>query len=193
MVSDKEYKGFSPLPEANKISVRRASLNETDALAAIARREVGPGTADASVVRRVMAHNGEGFFSVLRTGDAERPSEIIGFYAHLFLNADGVQALLAGTFDGANPDLAYLCTAYDKPRAMYGWCAVARGVHRLAAPLAMRQLAGARYRGLDFYSRATTEAGVRSLERIGCVPARLSDAPGQGCLYVKRARRAEAA
>jgi len=179
-----------PPPDSSEIYVRRAVLDEVDALTAIARREVGPTTAPADVVRRVMSHNTEGFFTVLHARPGPMPAEIIGFYGYLMLNLPGVEAILSGGFDGLGPDLSMLCSERDTPAALYGWCAVARGVNKWARPLVMKQLSGPRYQGLDFYYRAVTEDGLRAIIKLGCVPARPGEAPARGCIMVKRANPA---
>lgn len=173
-------------PEFGGISVRRSSLDEADTLAAISAREIGPNTASTDVVRRVMSFSTECFFTVLRSNRVSEAQEIIGFYAYLLLNTRGLKALLSDTFDGADPDITMLCTLYEQPVAIYGWAAVARGVNKVARPLAMRFLDRPRYRDLDFYSRGVTEAGIRALTNLGCIPARPGDEPKPGCLMIYR-------
>ena len=166
------------------IWIRKSLAEEADALAALTIKEVGTNTASAATIRTVIQHNGQCIFSVLRSRPGPIPSEIIGFYAYLPLNSSGVTALLEGRFDGTNPCISMISRPEDRPAAIYGWVAVARGFNKFARPLVMQHMAGRRYSDLPFYARAATTDGVRAMRRFGCVPASSNEQPGIGCLFV---------
>jgi hypothetical protein len=179
-----------PVADAESIWVRKAEVSEIDLLADLCVREVGPNTAHPNVIRRVMAFNSDGFFAVLHSQPQPLQAAIVGFYAYLLLNRAGVEALEADVFDALDPALAWLSPPHQRPAAVYGWSVVARGVNKWARPKVWAMMSEAGYADLDFYSRGVTDAGIRALTKLGCVPVKSGEVPAPGCLMVKRCVRA---
>lgn len=184
-VGERDARVHAPI-DPRDISVRRTTLSEAAFLADLSAREIGGTTASAETVIRMVEFNNECFFTILRAkGASQQPA---GFYANLVLNEEGALAAQNGQFDALDPDISLLCPPEEPPAALYGWGMVAKGgLNKIAGPMMARRLAEPRYRNLDIYSRAGTEAGMKSAMRAGAVP--LGDRePRVGGLFVFRRR-----
>lgn len=151
-----------------------------------------PGLAGADVVRRVMSHNPDTLWAIARKEDfdAGTPS-VQGFVAFLMLTKEGLRALLEGTFDASNPDLALLSAQNRKPAAIYVWAMWAKDGLVGGIPLAFEKMFTPLYEGADLYARAVTHAGKRLLETMGFeAGAVLEGAAAPDLHFMRRSKRA---
>lgn len=139
-----------------------------------------PGLAPLATVQRVMSHNPDSVWAIAQRHrfDAAAPRGD-GFVACLMLNAVGLAALKAGTFDAADPPVAMLAGQHERPAGIYVWAVYAR--RRLAGGvgLVFDRLSSPNYQGVDFYARAATPEGAALLTTLGFAPPN----PLQGGLY----------
>jgi predicted GNAT family N-acyltransferase len=152
---------------ARRLVVFTPGGREIDALVARARIAL-PGLAQASVVHRVVSHNPDVLWAIARRQrfDSAAPKGE-GFLAFLPLNHAGMQQLIAGRFDAANPDIALITGQHEKPAGIYVWAAYAPGVLVGGVPLALEKVATPTYRDADLYSRGVTVDGYRFLDSLG--------------------------
>jgi predicted GNAT family N-acyltransferase len=127
-----------------------------------------PGLATTAAVLRVLAYNPECMLGVTRRtryDDAHPVAE--GFIAVLPLNALGLQQLLLGSFDGANPDLRFIAKAGQRPAGVYMWGVYAPGALAAGMALFMAEMSAPNFAGVNLYSRPNTEVGRRFNEVLG--------------------------
>jgi hypothetical protein len=176
-----------PPVDRGGISVRRSHADEADTLAQIAAREIGPTIANVEVIREVMRYNGECFFTVLQHCADSMTPNIAGFHAYMVLNKRGTDAAAAGEFGALDPDFTMLCRDDETPFSLWGWGVVARGgIYKTSMPLVMLHLKEPRYRHLNIYARAGTDAGRRMGDRHGFVPIRGEAAPLCTLVYYRQ-------
>ncbi|WP_342028175.1 GNAT family N-acetyltransferase [Methylobacterium phyllostachyos] len=139
-----------------------------------------PHLAPLKTVQRVMSHNPDSVMAIAQRHrfDAAAPSGE-GFVACLMLNASGLAALKAGTFDAADPPVDMLAGQHERPAGIYVWAVYAR--RRLAGGvgLVFDRLSSPNYQGVDFYARAATPEGASLLTTLGFEPPSVA----QGGLY----------
>ena len=138
-----------------------------DRLVAMAEHTIGP-VAPASVVRRVASANPDSLWALARKSryDAADPAAE-GFFAFLMLNAKGVAALGAGTFDPSDPAMSCLAAQNERPAAIYSWAMCAPNGLSGALALVMEKLSAPLYSACDLYARAATPEGARFVEALG--------------------------
>ena len=148
-------------------------------LIAAARSDL-PDLAPLETVQRVLSINPDSVVAIAQRHrfDAAAPRGE-GFVACLMLNADGLAALKAGTFDAAEPPSAMLAAQHERPAAIYVWAVYAR--RRLAGGvgLVFDRLSSPLYQGVDFYARAATPEGADLLVALGFT----TGTPARGRLY----------
>lgn len=127
-----------------------------------------PGLADVSVIHRMISHNPNTIWAIARRENfrSEDPQPE-GFSAFLYLRKEGLEALLAGTFDRTNPDLSHLARQYERPAAIYGWAVHIPPSLQGAAALIYDKLRSPLYEGVSIYTYAATPEGRRYFESIG--------------------------
>ncbi len=95
---------------------------------------------------------------------------LVGLYAMLFLNRDGLESLLSGTFDGANPCIDHLVEETATPAAIYTWFVACPGRAVSGFGNVARLLRSARLAGADLFARPASDAGLRLMRGIGYTP-----------------------
>ncbi|WP_370693884.1 GNAT family N-acetyltransferase [Methylobacterium sp. NEAU K] len=130
-----------------------------------------PDLAPLATVQRVISANPDSVVAIAQRHrfDAAAPRGE-GFIACLMLNADGLAALKAGTFDAAEPRAALLAAQHERPAAIYVWAVYAR--RRLAGGVSLffDRLSSPLYQGVDFYARGATREGAGLLTALGFRP-----------------------
>lgn len=130
-------------------------------MVAIAHQAISAISISQSAVERVFGHHPECIFPFRQHGRIE------GGIAYLFLNEQGLEALLLDEIDFSAPDVALLARRNEAPSAIYAWAMAARG--RAAAGLgnvALR-LRAAPYTWADYYAQPATADGARFLAQLG--------------------------
>ena len=152
-----------------------------------------PGLASIAVVNRVMQKNPDVVWAIARKNGASGvapPAE--GFIATLPVTQLGLDQLVAGTFDGSNPDLATVAGVGEIPAAIYIWAVYAPGRLAGAIPLALEEMSKAPYRDADFIGRPTTAEGIQLNETCGFKRGALINGARVDHLYVfERSRLVE--
>jgi len=159
--------------EPARIGKHLAMFQPTDAvvedLMAKARLSI-PGLADTSEVLKVVHHNPICMMALSRRDhfDADKQAGE-GFIAILPLNRLGLEMLMLGAFNAAEPDLRLIAKPGARPAGIYMWAVFAPGPLAAGMALFMEKMASPEYEGLDLYSRPNTEIGVRFNEVLGFV------------------------
>lgn len=152
---------------ARRLVVFGPGGSEIDALVERAAKDI-PGLTSAAVVKRVVSFNPDCLWAIARRDrfDAADPKGE-GLLAFLPLNHKGVQQLIDGTFDAANPDLALLTSQNEKPAGIYVWACHAKGNLAAGVPLALQKVWTPLYREADLYTRSINLAAIRFVESMG--------------------------
>jgi hypothetical protein len=150
--------------EARRIIVTPAAIEDLPALLAFTAREIPALAAAEPAVVKVQRHNPNSILAF------RRGSETVGAYAMLFLNRSGLEEVLLGELNTADPDLRRL-TAPDEPAAgIYFWAVVARGMaieglRTVSARLAVPTCATA-----NIYTCPINDEAVRIVTHVGFKP-----------------------
>lgn len=149
---------------ARRISAGPAKPEEIEALFALASHLIPPLAAAEGSVREVYRHNPESIWAVHgRTG-------LAGVFAMLLLNDQGLNALLAGSFDASRPDTSLLTRPGEPAAAIYFWAIATPGFAIDAFRVVSRWLQMPPYASADIFTRGSTSAGTRFAVTIGFKP-----------------------
>ncbi|MGV8841475.1 MAG: hypothetical protein ACWA6X_14385 [Bauldia sp.] len=181
LVQRADFDDLADLP-ARRITASPAGWGELGALMDLAVTQIPALAAAGPVVERVRGHDRDAIWAFRRNG------EIVGAYAMLHLNATGLRRLMSGSFDGADPSLAWLATPREPVAAIYKWAVVAPRLAAEGIRLVSRHLRGPRYAAANLYARATTPAATRLMLNIGFAALPEIDPLLLG--YVRQANRA---
>ena len=105
----------------------------------------------------------------------------------LLLNNRGLEQLLAGSIDFANPALECLSEPGTPVTAIYKWAVVARGTTAEGLHLMSKHLQGPLYAAANLYARAVGAAAQRLDFNLGFTPVRPD---GDLLVYVRMCNRA---
>jgi len=155
-----DFDDLASLP-ARRITASPASWGELGALMDLAVSQIPALAAAGPVVERIRGHDRDAIWAFRRNG------EVVGAYAMLHLNPTGLRRLLAGSFDAADPSLAWLASPREPVAAIYKWAVVAPRLAAEGIRLVSRHLRGPRYATANLYARATTPAATKLMLNIG--------------------------
>jgi hypothetical protein len=155
-----DFDDLASLP-ARRITASPAGWGELGALMDLAVSQIPALAAAGPVVERIREHDRDAIWAFRRNG------EVVGAYAMLHLNPTGLRRLLAGSFDAADPSLAWLASPREPVAAIYKWAVVAPGLAAAGIRLVSRHLGGPRYATANLYARATTPAATKLMLNIG--------------------------
>lgn len=96
--------------------------------------------------------------------------KVVGGVAFLFLNETGLDDLLLGQFDFANPTERVLARPIDDVTAIYTWATALDGRGILGLGNVAEHLSKRRFRFADLYGRPNTEDGRRLVQSVGFKP-----------------------
>lgn len=127
-----------------------------------------PGLAHVSEALKVQRHNPICIMALSRKSkfDPANPSGE-GFIAILPLNNLGLEMLALGAFDASKPDLRLITKPGERPAGIYLWLVFAPGSLAAGMALFMEKMSAPQYAGVNFYSRALTEAGLQFHHVLG--------------------------
>ena len=154
-------------------AVRAPHRDEIPALRARARAAIGVDIAGSEVIARVLDHDPETVWAI------ERDAQIVGAFAFLFFDAEGVRRLRQAEIDLLRPPIALLAPPGQPPAGIYWWGVFGRGHVAAAMGRVLDVLRGPRHRAADMWSRPVTEDGARFFDRLGFRP----DLAGSAGLY----------
>ena len=131
-----------------------------DEILALAGRKLR-GLAAGSIVHKVASHNPDTLWAIAHKDayDTVAPNGE-GFVAFLMLNENGLQQLLDGTLNRADPDLALLAAQNERPAAIYTWALFAPDGLVGAIPLIYDKLCTPLYAGVSMFAWAATPIAV---------------------------------
>ena len=147
--------------------VRAATVEEAKAAMAVARATL-PGLMDDATLERLLAHNPD--ILPIVSGDGIPAGKTV-FNGLMPLTEAGAQAIVAGGFRGADPDLAHVCRAGETPAAIYAalvFTPAAFGPAMKALTYWIGRMAPA---GCALFTRVTTAHTDRLVPAMGFVPA----------------------
>jgi predicted GNAT family N-acyltransferase len=158
---------ISPQRLARRLVIYTPTASEIDDLLDKARRDL-PEIGTNEVVHRVVSHNPDTFWAIARRDRFSSRGRLAeGFQAFLMLNEAGLAQLVAGTFNGTNPETSLLAAQNEKPAGIYVWCTHARGTLAAGVALTMQKVSTPLYRDVNLYSWASTIEGRHALEGTG--------------------------
>lgn len=134
---------------------------EIPQLAALARSAVPGVELSAEELAAYCRHNRHTAYAFARN------RQLLGGIAFLFLNDDGLDALILDEIDLRRPDLRFLTGAEETPAAIYWWALAAKGRGAAGLGEIARVFAGARYRHVDFYTQPSSKDGERIIRTLG--------------------------
>lgn len=97
-------------------------------------------------------------------------NKVVGGVAFLFLNETGLDDLLLGQFDFANPTERVLARPIDDVAAIYTWATALDGRGILGLGNVAEHLSKRRFRFADLYGRPNTADGRRLVQSVGFKP-----------------------
>jgi hypothetical protein len=177
----REFDQLQFLP-VRRISAKAAPLAEIPDLVRIAAQEIPSLAAAEAAVMGVQRKHPESIWA-FRRGD-----QAVGIYAMLLLNNLGLERLLAGTIDFADPALEFLSEPGTPVTAIYKWAVVARGTAAEGLHLMSKHLQGPLYAGANLYARAVGAAAQRLDFNLGFTPV---SPDGDLLVYVRMCNRAQ--
>jgi predicted GNAT family N-acyltransferase len=128
-------------------------------------------TRDAASVEtmlRVQRINSDSFWGIFERNESGL-HRLAGYQAMLFLNREGVEALLDRSLDTREPESRFVAPSGERPAAIYNWGVVAEGLTRIVGPTIMQRMPRLYY-GLMHYATPATEAGYKAGVKGGYKP-----------------------
>jgi predicted GNAT family N-acyltransferase len=127
-----------------------------------------PAIASFKTVLRVYRRNPDTILAFSRGAqDDGSRGPILGFLAHLPLNAKGHLALLDGEFNTPDPQNCYLARQHERPAALYYWAMYFTPDIGGGLALATERMTSDKYRGLPIFCKAATQEGWEILRSLG--------------------------
>jgi predicted GNAT family N-acyltransferase len=125
--------------------------------------------ADELAIRRMHAKNPVIVQSLRRVVDGP----VLGLFAFLPLNEFGASMLASGSFDGAQPDPAWIVAPGETPVAFYEWLFFGPGLYIPTMPAIGDLYASLAPDGCAAFSKGTTVRSAAILSKLGFIDARL--------------------
>ncbi|HEY4944342.1 MAG TPA: GNAT family N-acetyltransferase [Rhizomicrobium sp.] len=167
-------------PDGKTLAVRQLKVGELESIYALSKEQLKADMAPISAARAVLEHNSDAIWGVHEMkGSCET---LAGFLSFLLLNEEGAALLERGKLDVLHPDVTYLVPTGERPKIVYVWLIVARGLAGVAVPLTTHAM-GPLYAGLPLYGTAATESGARGFRNFGFRPVH-KDRGDVGNLFV---------
>ena len=116
--------------------------------------------APAQTVRTIGEFHKDTLWGITRRASYNEENPVAeGFVAVLYLNRDGLRALLKGDFDFLDPPTAMMAREGTCPAGIYIWAAYLPGTLAPGVALIFDMLSQPPYSGVSLYSHVTTEEG----------------------------------
>lgn len=122
--------------------------------------------ASIEAVRRIWDRNPDIFWRFYKPDGS-----FSGAFAYLPLNALGASKLIAGEFDGLNPDPAFVCVPGEEPVALYFWLTITPGSFARSLPSLALCIAEASSEPVPFFSRSVNAHSASVSKGLGFFPA----------------------
>jgi GNAT superfamily N-acetyltransferase len=127
----------------------------------------GLALADEVAIRRMHAKNPAIVQSLRRTADGP----VHGLFAFLPLSEFGAAMLVNGSFDGANPDPAWIVAPGEAPAALYEWLFYGPGLYMQTMPAIGALYARLAPGGCPAFSKGATADSAAILAKLGFLDA----------------------
>ena len=170
------------VPGRRRLVVAQAKGNEIRPLLRTAEAAIGSTLAPESVVARVAVAHPDSLWTFRRT------DQIVGGAALLMLNSPGLEALLAGNIDLADPPPAFLAHPAAAPAAIYVWAIFGPSIAIEGIAYVIVRLQSDPYRFADIYALPHTRNGMRFTLGLGF--HEIPDHPQHLLRYVRIVNRA---
>lgn len=170
------------LPKKGATSCRPALLDDLPQIESILTESFGSRVATPDVVQYVMMHNRNNVHVICRR------QTIVGIYAMLMLNPQGLERLLLGEFDPSRPDPLCLSSRLMTPIAIYKWAVVAPGLAAQGIRCMSHYLRQPFFRYANLFARPVTPAGRKIMRDVGFLPIEGARMPGLH-RYVRKPNR----
>jgi hypothetical protein len=159
-----------PIRDKGRSHARAARREEIRPLIEEAASAIGSPLADLDLVTAIHERDPDSVWAFERNGS------VIGGVAFLFLNHEGVAALVDGRLDPSRPEPKWLVAADQKPVGIYVWALLGKG--RAASPLShgFVRLREPRYVEADLWALPFSDAGQRFTTAKGFEP--VAERPG---------------
>jgi hypothetical protein len=152
---------FDNLESVSGIEAYPARNAEIAALATLARATVPGVTLSDDDLAAYCRINPNTAFTFARNG------QLLGGIAFLYLNDDGLDALILDAIDLRRPQLRLLAQPDEVPAAIYWWALAAKGRGIGGLGEIARVFASPQYRHADFYTQPSSEDGRRIVSALG--------------------------
>lgn len=172
-----QHHSLEHLPPSRRFVVGPALDEELPALVRLAEGHLPRLKAGEPAIWRV--HKASKSILAVRTH-----TRLAGFFALLFLTAEGLARLAADSFNVAAPDDTFLLRQGERPAALYVWAMCLPGSAVGALGNIMQWLRHPAYAGCDMFARPVTPAGKRIMIKTGF--QLLTQSSGTAPLWVYR-------
>jgi predicted GNAT family N-acyltransferase len=158
--------------------LRPAEAHEVERLVEAAAEDIPAIKVIKPAIARVFSFNRETILSVMGS------KGLVGGIAFLYLNQLGLERLLAGTLSVADPDLRFVASQGEAPRALYAWAMYLPGPVVGAIGNVMQFVRRPGLADADIYARPGTLKGASFMDRTGFVL--VSEGPSELFVYHRR-------
>lgn len=181
-VAKKQHKDFDTLRPTSRLYVRPAEIGDLAETAtfAVAQLQLLK-LADLGIYESLSRFDQDMIQIFVRHG------AIVGVYAMLFLNSEGLCAMLAGKFDTHVPNKSFLATPPEEPAGIYNWFTACPGLAAAGFGNVAEILTRERFSRADLYARPASDAGRRIMKELGY--RRIECATDDLFRYVRRVNR----
>jgi hypothetical protein len=143
------------------MGARPATQSELPLIFQLAKDQIPALAAAMPIVERIMERDRDSILVF------ERDSVVVGVYAMLLLNGEGLNQLFMGTLNTVEPELDTLVPADMAPSAVYNWAVVAPRLAAEGFRHASVYLRQPRFRNANIYARGTTPSACKIMEHTG--------------------------
>ena len=152
------------LPPRQRVEAARAQASDIGALLANAETAMGVSLAPEATIARIMRAHPDTLWTFKRNG------RLIGGFAFLMLNANGLAALLADKLDLSDPPISVLAASEASPAGIYVWALLGSAVGSEGIARVIVRMQHQPYRRSDLFALPATEDGLRFMRGLGFVP-----------------------
>jgi hypothetical protein len=152
---------FDHLKPAAGVEAAPATNADIPLLVATAHRTVPGVTLGAAELESYCRINPDTVLAFRRNG------QLLGGIAFLFLNHDGVDALMLDDIDLARPQRRFLADADQEVAGIYWWALGAKGRGLAGLGQVARLFSKPKYRFVDFYAQPSSADGMRTAISLG--------------------------
>jgi hypothetical protein len=152
---------FDSLEPTAGVEAAPATIADIPLLVATAHRTVPGVTLSAAELHTYCQINPDTVLAFRRNG------QLLGGIAFLFLNDDGLDALMLDEIDLTRPQRYLLAAADEEVAGIYWWALGAKGRGLAGLGQVARLFAQPQYRSVDFYAQPSSADGIRTAVSLG--------------------------